>query len=339
MLLSVDLGFGYTKALANKDKDRAIFPSVIAPAGEGAIFDMGGDLPGHMVEIRFPGSTKRNRLYIGELAARDGRAAQLSFGRDRFARDASLVLTLAAADLVGADGRVALGFGLPLSHYAKLKGDVANALQGVSAHVSVDGGREHVITFSEVHVFPQGVGAFYNPKLELPTAGLYGLVDIGFYTTDYLLVEIGPTGLLPFTEHMSSVEIGVSTALKLFGDRFRRETGRQLTLMEVAQIWKKPYITFSGSKMPLMGIAEDARAQTAKAIDEAVRVAWAEKIDFVDGLVLAGGGAIEFQSALWDSLPAVSVAPDSQFANAVGFMEILKQVATPSVNRTAITSI
>ncbi len=337
MLLSVDLGFGYTKALSNKN--RAIFPSVIAPAGEGAIFDMGGNLPGHMVEIRFPGSTKRNRLYIGELAARDGRAAQLSFGRDRFARDASLVLTLAAADLVGADGRVALGFGLPLSHYAKLKSDVANALQGVSAYVSVDGGREHVITFSEVHVFPQGVGAFYNPKLKLPTAGLYGLVDIGFYTTDYLLVEISPTGLLPFTEHMSSVEIGVSTALKLFGDRFRRETGRQLTLVESARLWKKPYTTFGGNKMSLMGMTEEARAQTAKAIAEAVRVAWAEKIDFVDGLVLAGGGAIEFQSALWNSLPAISVAPDSQFANAVGFMEILKQVATPPVSKTAVTGI
>lgn len=328
MLVSVDLGFGYTKAVS--DKGRIIFPSVIAPAGESAIFDMGADLPGHIVELRHPSSTKRNRHYVGELAARDGRAAQLSFGRDRFARDASLVLTMAAVDLVGADGRITLAFGLPLSHYSKLKHDVVKALQGVSAYVSVNGDREHVITLSEVHVFPQGVGAFYNPKLKLPEGGLFGLVDIGFYTTDYLLVEIGSRGLMPFTEHMSSVEIGVSTALKIFSDRFRRETGRQLTLVESEQLWKKPYITFGGTKMPLIGMADEARNQTAKAIAEAVKAAWAEKIDFIDGLVLAGGGAIEFESSLWSLLPGVKTAPDPQFANAIGFMEILKKVCSPS---------
>lgn len=328
MFLAVDLGFGYVKAVS--DKGRALFPSVIAPAGESNVFDMGGDLPGHVIEVRLQGTTKRNRLYVGELAARDGRAAQLTFGRDRFARDASLVLTLAAAHLVGADGPVTLGFGVPLAYYSKLKEEVAHSLQGAGAYVSVNGSPEHLINLHEVHVFPQGVGAFYSPNLRLPGDGTLGLIDVGFYTTDYLLVEISPQGVQPYTEHMSSVEVGVSTALKVFADRFRQETGKPLTLVEAERLWKRGEITFAGRRLSVKEWADEARTQAARSIVEAVRAAWSERIDFVDGVILAGGGALEFEPVLRRDLPGVSVAPDPQFANAQGFLAILKRVCSGS---------
>lgn len=329
MFVSVDLGFGYTKAIS--EQGRICFPSVIAPAGEDTVFDMGGELPGHVVEVRAQGSMKRNRLYVGELAARDGRAAQLTFGRDRFARDASLVLTLAAAYLVGANGPVVLGYGVPLAYYSKLKAQVAAALGGVSTFVSVNGGPERLITLREVRVFPQGVGAFYSPLLTLPEEGTLGLVDVGFYTTDYLLVEISrQKGVQPYTEHMSSVEVGVSTALKVFADRFRQETGRPLTLVEAERIWNRREISFAGRRMVVAEMAQEAKERVAESIAEAVRAAWSERIDFVDRIVLAGGGAVDFEGVLKSRLPGVTVAPDPQFANAQGFLSILKRVCSAS---------
>lgn len=83
----------------------------------------------------------------------------------------------------------------------------------VSAYVSIDGGPEKYVSFVRVHVYPQGVGALYSLS-RLPKEGLMGIIDLGFHTTDYLLVECLPEDISPLKGYAGSIETGVSTALR-----------------------------------------------------------------------------------------------------------------------------
>lgn len=323
MLVSVDLGYGFVKAVS--ERGRAIFPSMLCPASESA-FDLtpGTKHLGHVVEFRGAGSLTRDRLFVGELAAREGRAVQLVLARERFARDASLVLAATGAYLAGAEGRTELAFGLPLAYYKAQREEVRRAFEGISFSVRVDDGAERFIMLRTVHVFPQGVGALFSAAA-LPEEGLVGLVDVGYFTTDYLLVELGPGGAVPLRGYMSSIEVGVATALKLFADAFRDQTGRPLTLSEAQGLWARKEVTFAGRRLDLEPRKAEARLAAGRAIAEAVLAAWAEKADFLDGVLLAGGGALEFLPVLRERFRGLEVLPDPVFANALGFYRMAEK--------------
>lgn len=324
MLVSVDLGYGFVKAIS--EKGRAIFPSVVCPASESidTDFGLGAKRLGYVVELRGAGSLTKNRLFVGELAARDGRAVQLTLARERFARDASIVLAAAAASLVGAEGRVELAFGVPLAYYKTQREEVKRALEGLAMYVRVDDAPERFISFSAVRVFPQGVGALFSVD-DLPQKGLVGLVDIGYFTTDYLLVELSPHGASPLSGFMSSVEVGVSTAMKVFADAFRDRTGRPLTLAEAQGLWGREEVTFAGRRLELAPLVQAAREAVGRAVADAVLAAWSEKADFLDGVLLAGGGALEFFDVLREHFCGMELLPDAQFANALGFYRMAQR--------------
>lgn len=326
MLVSVDLGYGYTKAVS--EKGRAMFPSVLCPAPE-VIYDFGarGKRPGYVVEVRQMGSVVRERFLVGELALKDGRAAQYTLARERFAGNGSL-LTLAAvaAALVGAEGRVELAFGVPLAYYRTQREEVVQCFEDQGLYVKVDELPERFVSFARVHVFPQAVGALFSAG-KLPEEGLVGLVDVGYFTTDYLLVELSPQGVEPLARFMSSIEVGVDTAVKLFADAFRDRTGKPLTSAEARTLWSRSEVTFAGRKLELAPLKDAAREAGGQAVARAVQAAWAEKVDFLDRVLLAGGGALEFGAALRRLLPAAEVLDDPLYANALGFVKLAQKTA------------
>jgi plasmid segregation protein ParM len=331
MLVSVDLGYGYTKAVS--EKGRAVFPSMLCPAPE-TPFDLapGAKRPGHIVEFRGAGSLAGSRFFVGELAAREGRAVELTLARERFGREASVTLTAAAAGLVGAEGRTELAFGVPLAYYKAQREEVRRSLEGLGFYVRVDEGPERFIILRAVHVFPQGVGALFSAA-DLPEEGLVGLVDIGYFTTDHLLVELGREGAVPLPGFMSSIEVGVATALKLFADAFRDRTGRPLTLSEAQSLWARREVTFAGRRLDLEPHKAAARLAAGRAVAEAVYAAWAEKADFLDGVMLAGGGALEFLPVLRERFRALEVLPDPVFANALGFYRMAEKAVRVAEGR------
>lgn len=321
------MGYGYVKAIS--DKNRVLFPSVISPAAENpveAVMGFGGfSKTGHFIEIRGASSLKRNKLYVGELAMRSGRAVQMTLARERFSKDASLTLAMTGAYLAGAEGRIALGFGVPLAYYRHQRFEVQKALQDMSAYIGVDGGPERPVSFSQVYVFPQGVGALFGSVGNLPSEGLVGLVDIGYHTTDFLLVELKQGSVEPLPGFMSSVEVGVHTAQKLFSDAFQRETGKPLALIDAQAFWPRKEITFGGQKINIEGMTLFARMATGQAIAETVMAAWSEKTDYLDNIFLAGGGAMEFGGIFQKHVGKAEIVADPQHANAAGFYRMLER--------------
>ncbi|SMB95787.1 plasmid segregation protein ParM [Thermanaeromonas toyohensis ToBE] len=316
MLVAIDQGYGYTKAVAGEKK--AVFPSVVSPASETDL-GLGRVSWGHCVTVRPQGSMVKRQYFAGELAVRCGLAAHLTLARDKLSRDISVLLMLTAAYLAGTEGQVTLAYGLPIAYFRHQRDEARRSLQGTAAYVSVDNGPEKYISFNHVAVFPQGVGALFSVD-RLPQEGLVGLLDIGFYTTDYLLVDVRKDRVEPLPNYFGSMEIGVSSAMKAFGDRFLRLTGRPLSLVETQELWGKSRLTFEGQKLDLEPLQEESRVVVAQAIVEGITAAWAQKLSYVDVIYLAGGGGLEFLSTLRQSLRRdVVLVPEPQYANALGF--------------------
>ena len=208
------------------------------------------------------------------------------------------------------------------------KDAIKQSFQGLSFNVSVDEGAEKRITFKEVYVFPQGIGALLSGS-PIPKRGLIGVIDIGYHTTDYLLIEASDAGVQPLSSYMSSTQQGMHTAQTLFADAFRQETGRPITLNEARSMWDKDAIAFAGNKIDLITLKQEAKQETGRVIAENILAAWSDKIDFLDGLFLAGGAAIELLPVLKNYLTNPVLLDDSQFANANGFY----QMANWSINK------
>ncbi|RDV80893.1 ParM/StbA family protein [Ammonifex thiophilus] len=323
MLVSVDLGYGYTKAV--KENTRVIFPSVVAPAFDS--LDFGSRIYGHVLEYRKPGEKAARRFFVGELALKEGRAAQVILSRERFRQEAAACLVLAAAYLAGAEGRVDLAVGLPLAYYRSRREEAALFLRTLNAHVSVDGEPEKYLSFDRVVVYPQAVGVIYSLE-RLPERGLLGVVDVGFHTTDYILVECTPEGVAPLQAYTSSLEMGVATALKVFANRFAQATGVPLNLADAQDLWvsRREEVTFRGRPLGIGEMREAARREVGQAIAQAVHSAWSEKADWIDRVLLAGGGAVDFYNEITRLFPGAELVPDPQWANALGFYRLAQAV-------------
>ena len=328
MLISVDLGYGFTKA-KSADK-KIIFPSAAAKTNQKP-FQLEGRAtvrPGHYVELRAADSLVKNKLLVGELALREGKAVQTTLARERYQREEALGLTMTASYLLGVEGDITIALGVPLAFYHDQKDAIKQSFQGLSFNVSVDEGAEKRITFKEVYVFPQGIGALLSGS-PIPKRGLIGVIDIGYHTTDYLLIEASDAGVQPLSSYMSSTQQGMHTAQTLFADAFRQETGRPITLNEARSMWDKDAIAFAGNKIDLITLKQEAKQETGRVIAENILAAWSDKIDFLDGLFLAGGAAIELLPVLKNYLTNPVLLDDSQFANANGFY----QMANWSINK------
>jgi len=325
LLVSIDLGYGYTKVVS--ERGRAIFPSVIAPAPDGLEY---GKTFGHVMEFRKPGEAQKRAVAVGDLALKEGRAAQLTLSRSKFQREAAVLLSLAAVYLAGGEKQVDVALGLPLAYYRSQKEEVSLLFRSVSAYVSVDGNDERYISFAGVRVFPQAVGALYAQE-KLPDSGLLGVIDIGFNTTDFILVECYPDDVAPLRSYTSSVEEGVSTALKVFANEFNRRTGAPLSLTDAQEIWisGRREITFRGRPLDVGSMIDRARQAVGRSIAEAVYSAWSEKADLVDRILLAGGGALDFRGEIVQLFPQAETVPDPQWANVRGFYRLACGVGQP----------
>jgi len=319
LLISIDLGYGYTKAIS--EKSRIIFPSVLAPAQESGL-DYGKSY-GHVLEYRRPGEVHKQVVFVGELARKEGRAARVSLSRDKFRQDETVLYALSAAYLAGAEKQVSLAVGLPLDYYRLQKEETENFLRSVNAYVSVDGGPERYISFSSVKVLPQAVGALYAQS-DLPRKGLLGVIDIGFCTTDCILVECLPEDVVLLKSYTLSLDTAVSTAVKLFRNKITEATGIPLSPVNAFELWvsKEREITVQGRPVDTGAMMDYARREVGKALAQAVLAAWSEKADLLRGVLLCGGGALEFRDEITTLLPQAEVAPDPQWANAMGFYRL-----------------
>lgn len=322
MKIGIDIGYGFTKAI-NEKAQQVVFPSLVAPAGSNYLKDVFADNDKYRVAITT--GRQRDNFLIGE-AARHSFAVSQVLNKDKPA-DLHDPLLLTAVSLLGDSANdFDLAVGLPLAYYASQKESLRDRLQCLSAYVRVFD-EERYISCPRVRVLPQGAGVLLRAGSQLPSRGYLGVVDIGTYTTEFLLFEMRHGQPVPVHESCGSVEVGTHLVYSAVGRDFQARTGSPLPVsMEqeiVERALKRETVQYYGKSYSFGDAAYTARRNITTVISQRVLAAWGNHTGYVQATFLAGGGAMFFGSDLIDSFPCPQMVDDPVFANAAGYLAFI----------------
>lgn len=324
MKIAVDVGYGWTKALS-EDGKKASFPSAVSRAVADTTEGLFASVP---YEVRMNGAG----WFVGERAKQCVSCLTLP-GQSRKNGEVHDILLLTAVYLVGAGengDKPELAVGLPLAYFKSQRNWLAEHVQALNAWVGTNGIEKHV-AFSKVEVFPQGAGILALCT-DLPTRGYILLIDVGTYTTEFLLFEVrqvdGRVRYIPIPDACSSIEVGVHTVHQALAISWREKAGVPLPdrmVEEVAQaVAKGEPVLHVGRTVDLSRQYQAAVRQTASAIEAGIKSVLADRVGFVTKTVLAGGGAYVFGSHLRAAFPCAEMLPDPVFGNARGYLRLMQ---------------
>ncbi len=303
--IAIDAGHGFTKALAGDAQ--MIFPSLICPAP--ATLDLGEF--GATKPIQIDG-----RPYLVGEAAR--KHATPLWSRDKATDPDTLRLILVAAAQLGASGPIALATGLPLSWYGAQRRAFREALTGYGGHVQRSNQPPQRLWFESVIVLPQGLAAAV-PVLAHGEheSGAYLIADVGYRTTDYLIVEKAAAGRIQYdAERAGSLPIGTGAITKTIVDAINQQYQVEYAAGEMEN---RPTVTVRGQSIDLTQRRREGQRAVAHQIVHALAHALGSEIDKLTGIVAVGGGSV----LIAEVLPGILIPADPQWANAQGYWNAL----------------
>lgn len=306
MQVAIDAGHGWVKGLSSRG-DRTIFPALIHPAP--STLDLGAFAHPPVTQI------DDQPYLVGEAAQR---VAAPLWSRDKAVDEATLQLILVAAAMLGAIGPVRLATGLPLGWFGSQHQALKAALRDYSQTVVLPDGTKTHLWFESVLVLPQGVAAA-GPVLDQAhyAPGPYVVVDIGYRTTDYVVVTKQAGGALTFDAMAAgSLELGMHAVAVALAN--------QLTLTHqipftAAQVAMADSVIVRGQRYPLQNLRQAQERQVARSIVQGLMERLDHQLDQVLGLVAVGGGS----SLLTQAVPEVIQPDHPQWANAQGYLAAL----------------
>lgn len=322
MVVAVDVGYGDLKAVTEAGA-RCTWQSTVQERPTAmARWDsvLGGDGDGHLVSISQQGVTGRYRVGgVGQRAAADPAAERAGYG----------IHVLAALRLLGVEGPADLALGLPLALWLQpsRRRALGDALHGLSARVLVDRLVPADVIIRSVRILPQGAGAFQwalarDPSLaQRPT----GLLDVGYRTTDYLLMRRADQGLAPDEDACGSVDAGVEVAYERVRQTLSDETGVLVPEGSVEDALRhyRGRMFLGGGAVDVTPRVQSAFGAVAGEIADELRRAWTERLATLGAVLLAGGGGEALAPHLPALHPLTRTVPDAAFANALGFLAML----------------
>ncbi|HCC33655.1 MAG TPA: hypothetical protein DEQ28_07150 [Clostridiales bacterium] len=310
MIVGVDLGYGFVKAV-NEQDDKIVFPAVIASGKErswGKLFDRVPD--DYFVTVR-PESGSPEEYFVGRLAESSGHVVSRAFDSQKAGHPTERVLLLTALGLLAGDGPCVLALGTPLQQYTPAAvADLQRTYSGLTADVEVRSSevRRTRVQVARVSVLPQGAAVLLGLLADrdgrvhlgdvLRFGGLVGFVDVGYRTTDYLLLEVSPQGrVLPLYEMSGTLDLGMVDVVKKLRDQVQdRVSGSSVDLVAVNRAWHETRLFYwSGRDYDLGELGRLDMEQVARAIRDRLVQAWSNRLPQVRFLFLAGGGAPDVQ--------------------------------------------
>ncbi|MGB9866544.1 MAG: hypothetical protein ACPLPR_01350 [Bacillota bacterium] len=328
--IAIDLGHGYVKGLSDTGRT-LLMPSVVGDGYEHRVVDTFGISQGRReYEVVVDG----RRYFVGKLAVAESWNATRAFDESRVCHHFTAVLYGAATVLLAHDrpGALHVAAGLPFELYKTQKGELLQMLSTMRADVEVCGAGRRKVYFDRVTVVPQAVGAFYSAVLDergrasdlgqslLREGGLAAVVDCGYKTTDFLLVDLGSLDIIE--SGCGTVNMAMSDVVSAVQHRVQEIVGDVVDVLQVEQAMERGKLWFRGREYRLGELCEESAEVLAEAVAERLRMTWKDRGKYLRVLFLAGGGAKVLEGALSRRQFPVQLLPDAQFANARGFLNL-----------------
>jgi plasmid segregation protein ParM len=338
--LGIDVGYSATKGAASNGLT-VQFPSFEAIPVASKVDDLFKSKTKHLVRLNINGS--RVEKLVGEAALQTSVARGI-MGQAEKPDSIHDLLLFTAAYLLGAGsdnladlGQVDVVLGLPVDYLRRQRDALKARLERSVAWVSVNGGPDKCIELNSVRVFPQGAGIMLGvadpSSILIPgiTVNYVLVLDLGSYTTNYLLFKFegGRPQLVP--ECIGTLEKGVSLVQQGMADAYQDKTGLPLPAYLAADAFKQQQIFAAGQLIDLSDAIMQAKKAVAEEIAAQIRATLKERMTYVTATLLAGGGALLLEDELQKMavrtnghdrplFPQLIVADNPVFANAIGFL-------------------
>jgi plasmid segregation protein ParM len=324
MIVGVDIGYGYTKATSGGDQ--VVFPSVVGKAErvryESDLNRSGeNECAGQIAVI-----TELGDRFVGELALLQSRVHWTLLDRSRVQDPSARLLFLSAlSELVGVtseQGAFRVVTGLPTQWYADRE-KVVEQLSGSHVLRRVNG-RQVVQRFSvdDLIVVPQPFGSLFTTILDSEgrivdeelARGRLGVIDVGTFTTDYVLVD----ALRYIEKGSGSISTAMSRAYQLIGRSILDAFGLDLRMHEVDSVVRRGYVTVFGEQRDIEWLASPVLDAIAEEVLAEAGTLWGDGRD-LDAVLVTGGGAITLGERICRRYPHARMLDDASMANVRGF--------------------
>jgi plasmid segregation protein ParM len=313
MKIGIDVGYGYTKVVYG-DYLTKTFPSVVTKANILEIAGLKSDYGKYMLEY------EGEKVFVGDAAARSGsKFIQTAFEGDRLESKVYKQLMLCGiASCLTKDSDVEIITGLPVSGF-KLYRDSITEFKG--RHFVKINGTDIVISIKDIKCIPQPVGTYIKLSKEhcelLKNKVL--IVDIGFKTTDLLLVDHD----IPLPDS-TTINYGMSDISRVVVDYVNSQTDSAYSINQADEFIKSGYVK-TGTRMHLPeDVLQNAKEGLFDAIWNRIKELYPQWQNF-DRLVFTGGTSLMLIDQI-KTIPAASIilSSDTQLANAIGYRDILE---------------
>lgn len=174
----------------------------------------------------------------------------------------------------------------------------------------------------EVLVVPQPFGSLFHAILgpegqivdEELARGRLAAIDIGTYTTDYVLVD----GLRYIEKGSSSISTGMSKAYQLIGRSLLDTFGLDRRMHEVDRAAREGQVTVYGEDRRIDWLTAPVFDAVSEEILAQAGTLWADERE-LEAILVTGGGAIALGERIRRRYPHVRLSDDAAMANVRGF--------------------
>ena len=316
VIVGMDIGYSNLKVVYGNSGDEPLL--VIRPAGAAPAGNIGQRIMGEDDSLRvlvggqeFAAAISHDRIenYARELH------------RDYTSTDTYRALFYAGLLLTGLSEVDKLVTGLPTNLYfdTGLRTRLAEIMKG-----------EHQITpqrkvvVNEVKIVPQPLGGFVDYLHSLNDPGLIEdvsilVVDPGFFSVDWVLLVNGEFKRASSGTSLDASSVILDKAATLIANDHGGNPGR--IKLENAIRSGRSTVSVFGNRVEIAPYLAKASASVGHILCSQLQESLRKEDTGIDAIVLVGGGAPFYKTAIKAAFPQVpvTVAPDSVFANARGF--------------------
>ena len=318
MIISIDVGHGYVKAI-NEQSKKVHFPTALKEKrADDIVFNKNAH---YIINI------DDSDFFVGDIAIVKGADRSWKAGRE-FNKNTYYYIALCCHLLSDGSNEVDICLGLPFSYFIGLNKGKAliEELEGKKMKTEYDG-ESRLIKVKKVSVYCQGIGAYMcnlfdsNGKL-LPKASSFIkslVIDIGFKTVDVVGFE-QIDGQFELKTGFSLEYMGISNSLSQIVKNIAKFTDFNINEIEYAITNNNSKLSYTFGEIDLEEYEENAYSQLAEMIMSEITRRLTGDLNKYNNIFITGGGAAKIEKHIKNSFNQVKLQDDPIFANAKGYI-------------------
>ncbi len=335
-VIGIDIGFGFTKA--TNGKETIIFKSIFGDASEIQFWaDFGEGSPTDHIHVAIDGKS----YFVGDLAEQQSSVLNFTLDQERLISDYVRILALTVTGLFFNNNTpinvpINVVSGLPIGYFKQNHERFNEILTGhhsITYHSHNGEKSTREIYINKVRMLPQPLGSILNNLMDADgkivdedlASQKVGVVDIGFRTTDFTVLD----HLRYIDRGSRTIDTGISKGFSVISNKLREKCGVGVELYRLYKAAQEGSIKMRGHGFSFEKIRDQVYSQLAATIANDLDRLWADDWD-IDSIILTGGGCRELakylQPLITGNVMPVDLNADARLNNVLGYAKYGKYI-------------